>query len=365
MIMANQQYFLGVDVHLNSYTVACIDNNYSIKMLIDEMTEDDLMQYIQTNHIQYIAVDAPHGPNLGYMDDLGYRASLNTALRGHYNKKVAEYELSRRGISLYNTPQDKEEMNGWLLWMKTGIKLFKRLEQLGYQHLNEVNGRHPIKQKCTAEVFPHGSFVSLAKYIPINKTTSEGIAQREQILRDQGFKNLYKHLTGAKRSQADRLDAIVAAYTIMRIYGGNGTFVGDRREGQIAIPVAKLENKYTYLTDKFVSFSVEQNDMIAQFARSNIYEYTNYDNVVWLKHFTAMEGAPRINRFVDFKKQPNLKVYAQIRSIETQKFVEVVFQAINNSIHGMKVLPEYKEVLCGFWSHGDRKKYTFELALLD
>jgi len=58
-------------------------------------------------------VDAPYKLNHGFMNNDEYRMDLNCKLKGHYNKKVSEYELSRRGINPFSTPGGMDEITGW------------------------------------------------------------------------------------------------------------------------------------------------------------------------------------------------------------------------------------------------------------
>jgi hypothetical protein len=85
--------FLGVDVHLRSFTAACIDEELSV-FFIEDMDIDSLARFAAENETKIIAVDAPYGLNHGLMNDEEYREKLNPNLKGHYNKKVSEYELS-------------------------------------------------------------------------------------------------------------------------------------------------------------------------------------------------------------------------------------------------------------------------------
>ncbi|WP_432666549.1 DUF429 domain-containing protein [Wukongibacter baidiensis] len=234
--------FIGIDVHLNSFTIACIDSELNIKN-IEDMTETRLFEYIKEADPKVIGIDAPYDLNKGYMDDPDYRSKLDPKLKGHYNKKVGEYELSRRRISLYNTPKSLDDVTGWKSWMKVGMELYRKLGVIGYEHLNESN----IKdfKRGTIEVFPHGCFITLIGHIPTKKTTDEGLEERINLLKSVGFRDL-TGIIGSKQVKSDKLDSIIAAYAALTTYKGQSTFLGDIREGQIVVPITNLKDKYNY-----------------------------------------------------------------------------------------------------------------------
>ena len=89
--------FIGVDVHKGKLTVANIDKNLNIE-LIGNMNTQELIEYVKIRKNLILAVDAPYKLNHGFMNNEQYRIELNCKLKGHYNKKVSEYELSKRGI---------------------------------------------------------------------------------------------------------------------------------------------------------------------------------------------------------------------------------------------------------------------------
>lgn len=235
-------YFMGVDVHLKSYTVAIINKDLGI-VVLEDVVLSDFIKHITEFKPHMVAIDAPYGPNFGYMNDPNYRNSLNPKLKGHYNKKVGEYELSRRGFSLYNTPDSLDKIGGWKLWMKSGIKLYKTLEEQFEYHLLDDSFINDFAYGML-EVFPHACFSVLAGYIPPNKSTETGINERIKILEKQGFENLSYNIKGSKSKKSDFLDALAAAYTAFAANISQICFVGDKREGQIALPVVNLKDKY-------------------------------------------------------------------------------------------------------------------------
>lgn len=157
--------FIGIDVHKERLTVANIDENLNIEF-IEDMNTHELIGYIKGREVLIIAVDAPYKLNHGFMNNNQYRMDLDCKLKGHYNKKVSEYELSRRGINPFSTPESIDEITGWKEWMNTGFNLYAKLDELGHKELgiNKCNG----KIQGFIEVFPHACFTVLLDYIPLN-----------------------------------------------------------------------------------------------------------------------------------------------------------------------------------------------------
>jgi len=104
------------------------------------------------------------------MNNDAYRMILNCKLKGHYNKKVSEYELSRRGINPFSTPGSMDEITGWKSWMKTGFNLYTKLEELGYKEIiinkynNDIQGFIEVAKQIVVTICsrPPGGFMSEA-----------------------------------------------------------------------------------------------------------------------------------------------------------------------------------------------------------
>ena len=354
----NGNYFIGVDVHLERFTVVCIGKNLDI-VFIKDLTLDELIEKLNNISVEIIAVDAPYGLNKGLMDDENYRNRLRVNSGKHYNKKVSEYELTRRGIFLYPTPGKMEEISGWKSWMGTGFKLYEELKTLGYQVISLNN----CTKKGFVEVFPHASFTVLAEKLLENKSNDVGVEERIKVLENVGFKNIREAVLGNKHATVDKLDAVVAAYTALTVWKGKASFIGDPDEGLIAIPVKEIKDKY-YKTSgiKVNCDEIEITEDIEIDLKSLIYSYENVDAVIWLKYFTPLGNAPDIYNIIDFKKYPDLEVRTKIISDEGN-MVEVTFVSMKNRVDGMKVIVENKRMLKDFWgSHGDKKDYKIIIS---
>lgn len=227
--------FIGIDVHKDSLTISCINENLEI-FFIKEMTKEDFYKFANEEEICIMAIDAPLGPNTGLMDDEDYRKSLDENIKGHYNKKVSEYKLSKMGIRAFSTPKELGELVGWKSWMKVGFEINDKLLSMGYHKIS--SDKIDNVEKGIIEVFPHGSFKVLIGKNPEKKSTIEGINQRISILKDEGFTDIDKYLLNISRKLAsDKLDSLVAAFTALQIYKGKSLLLGDPLEGQIALPL--------------------------------------------------------------------------------------------------------------------------------
>src|SRR5216684_2317823 len=73
----------------------------------------------------------------------------------HVGRRIAEYELSRRGIGSHQTHYDESRL---FSWMTAGFEAFEAARQAGYPpYLGR--GR---KERTAFEVFPYASYVALS-----------------------------------------------------------------------------------------------------------------------------------------------------------------------------------------------------------
>lgn len=349
--------FIGIDAHLHNCTVAMIDGTLKVNK-IEFMTSEELIDTIKNSKSSIIAVDAPYKLNKGFMNNLEYRTKLNPKLKGHFNKKVSEYELSRRNIQPFSTPGDLEEINGWKSWMLKGFELYDSLEKLGYSMINGEN--IDSANKGFIEVFPHACFVTLLEYIPANKKTDEGLNERIEILKKLGIKNFEMFITGSKDAKSDKLDAVVAAYTAYCTYKKQVSYIGDIREGEITLPVKEIRDKYSY-QNKCKVEKVKEN-MVVNFDSEDVnnheYEYVHIDSNIWLKHLKSINASPDIYTLLSLTKNEAVNIYVEIISLESNQSIEVMLEPLKNSIYGLKPTKDSKEILKKFWGmEGNKKRY--------
>lgn len=349
--------FIGIDVHLRSAVISIIGE----KLNIIEVREVSFLEVIKTIELYsptIVAIDAPASLNIGLMNDEKYRTNIGCKIKGHYNKKVSEYELSRRGINPFPTPDliEKIRSRSDLSWMEQGFWIYDKLMEIGYILLDE-NNYLGNKEKGIVEVFPHASFSTLAGRLLANKKTDEGLEQRNLLLEKAGLNNLGIIMSGLKRKDKDDyLDSLVAAYTGYIIHNGRGSFVGDIVEGQIALPVSVIKDSYTRSKDVEVQLNKEyRNDGIYE------YEFLHNDSVLWLKHFVPINNSPDIDQVYNNNNQDSIIRMSIFNN--DGKSVDALFTNMKAGTKGLKVIPQHKSILKEFWgSHGDGIKYKIMIT---
>lgn len=353
--------FFGIDVHLSRFTTACLDAELRIHF-VEDFTMGELIERIISVSPNIIGVDAPMGLNIGLMDDEQYRRKLGLKSDKHHNKKVSEYELTKRGIFLYPSPKTRDEITGWKSWMGTGFQLYEELKKLGYWAVNTKK----LSEKVVVEVFPHSSFTTLAGRLLENKSTDTGIKERTQILEDIGISGISEYLTGSKHIIGDRLDSLVAAYTAYSVWKEQAYFIGEPDEGVIALPVKELKDRYRkeqkIAEMNCVSVLHEDNSIDSGLLT---YIYKNVDAVIWLKYFTPVGNVPSIDNIINFREHHGLQIALEISS-EHGKTMEATFEAMKNRVDGMKVVQSDKQRLKEFWgSHGDKQEYQMKVITIN
>lgn len=352
--------FIGIDVHLHSFVMAAIDEKLNV-LDVKGMSIDEVVDKVLFYNPNIIAVDAPYNLNFGLMNNPEYRDKIGRKIKRHYNKKVSEYELSRRGINPFSTPGsiDKIVDRNDLKWMNTGFELFERLEDLGFTLLSEENFEEK-KGKGFAEVFPHASFVTLAEYILPKKNTDSGLIERCDILEKVGVYNIKDIIDKTKKKDKDDyLDALVAAYTAFKIYNGEGMFIGDKIEGQIALPVRNINDVYKRQKKQVVNEKTTNSIDVSIINDGSKfeYEYKNVDSVIWLKYFKPVKDAPDISILLDLKNKNDINIPVIILNNNNES-IEVILEPIKNSIYGLKPIKKFKKIMKEFWgSHGDNEQY--------
>ncbi|AGF55949.1 putative nuclease with RNAse H fold [Clostridium saccharoperbutylacetonicum] len=348
--------FIGIDVHLHSVVAAVIDENLNI-IDVSNVSFEEVINMIHEYLPIVIAIDAPSSLNKGLMNDEEYRKNIGRKINGHYNKKVSEYELSRRGINPFPTPDNIEKVRSRndLSWMEQGFWLYNNLLDKGYKLLDQNNYVDSM-EKGIVEVFPHASFSTLAGQLLQNKNTDEGLNQRWLLLQQLGLNNLDFIMKAVKRKDKDDyLDAIVAAYTGYAISNGKGSFVGDATEGQIALPIRDIKESYKRSKYKEKSIVKEYQDDC-----SYEYEFLHNDSVLWLKYFTPINNSPKIKEVINIE-EGNFSVFAIITNNEG-KSAEVELTNMRGKTQGVKVTDKYKSILKEFWgSHGDGITYSIKI----
>ncbi len=234
---------MGISIYLKEFMVAVLDEELNIcQLTCFEIKE--VMHLTGELKPKVIAVDAPYKLSQGLMNNPNYRKTLKKGLRGHYNKRVCEYEISRRNMQIYSTPQHIALLKDLKEWMWSGFALYKLIEEAGYLPITRLS----IEQSDLGfvEVFSHSAYVSLLHHIPSKKETQVGQRERIEALQKKGIKEIERWLLNSKQMQPAKLDALVAAYTAYLTARKQVTFVGELVEGEITLPTLTLKDTYTY-----------------------------------------------------------------------------------------------------------------------
>jgi hypothetical protein len=222
---------VGVDVSLGRGLDAALVEDAMVKETWTRIGPGQLARLLGEVRPEAVAIDAPPRPGLGLLRDEAERARLPVppAPGKHLARRVAEYELSRRGIGSHQTHYDETRL---FSWMTAGFETFEAARQAGYPpYLGR--GR---RDRTAFEVFPYASYVMLAGCLSPGRRWR--LAWRRSVLAEAG-------LTGmAEDASIDTVDAACAALTGQRFLGGEGSSLGDPREGVIVLPVGEVRDHY-------------------------------------------------------------------------------------------------------------------------
>ncbi len=246
--------FVGVDPTAGRYpfTFAALDQSCHLVALAAGDVED-VFTFLTDHQATVVAINSPPRPNHGLVRKKLEELNLAPGqLRGS-DMRLAESELRERGISVLPTPSRKETCPAW---MQMGFDLYLRLEQAGFREY--PSDKSP---RLYMETHPHAAFCALLGQLPLPKPTLEGRLQRQIALYEQGlgihdpmefFEEITRHklLHGILPVEfiygAEELDTLMAAYLAYSVENcpQEIIFIGDKQEGQIALPVSDLKDRY-------------------------------------------------------------------------------------------------------------------------
>jgi predicted nuclease with RNAse H fold len=215
---------------------------------------NDVFAFLTEQKACVVAINAPPRLNHGLVRrNLEKQNLARGQLRGS-DMRQAECELREHGISVTPTPARVEACP---TWMQMGFDLFRRLDEAGFK-------QYPAEAapQQWLETHPHAAFCALLGQIPLSKPTLEGRLQRQIALYEQEigmkdpmefFEEITRHklLHGAFPMElvysAEELDTLMAAYVAFCVVNcpQETIFIGNSQEGQIALPVMNLKERYT------------------------------------------------------------------------------------------------------------------------
>ncbi len=250
-MFSTQTTYIGIDPTAGKrpITYAALDGGLHL-LALGEGSLNDILAFLAGQHQAVAAICAPRQPNQGLMGDAEVRAGLSPEPSpGHWmDFRLAEYLLRQRKIPCPQTPRHEQAAPGW---MQQGFALYRRLTGMGYQPAPEEGDLRFV------EVYPHASFTTWLKKAPFPKTTLEGRLQRQLVLYAENLRlpdpmDFFEEITRHRLLQGvlplenlyapAELDALAAAYTawLAAVHPERITYLGDAREGQIAIPAYTL-----------------------------------------------------------------------------------------------------------------------------
>ncbi len=222
---------VGVDVSLGRGLDVVLLEDAVVKEAWSRVGPEQLRSLVEEVRPAAVAIDAPPRPGLGLLRDAKEAARLPIPPRPgtHLARRIAEYELSRRGIGSHQTHYEESLL---FSWMTAGFETYRAAGQAGYPpYLGR--GR---KERTAFEVFPYASYVSLSGCLSPGRRWR--LAWRQAVLAEAGVAGL------PQDALIDVVDAACAAYTGERFLRGEGSFVGDPREGVVVLPVSELRDRY-------------------------------------------------------------------------------------------------------------------------
>lgn len=257
-MLFSEAVFVGVDPTAGESPMCYAALNANLRLLA--LRRDDMqgvLAFLGGLDAVIVSINAPQKPNQGLLKDAEIRRRYNLQPEGQTWRKwrVCEFELRRRNIHLYNTPEDERASP---TWVQTGFELHRRVRSMRFKTL--VQGE-PVQARGVIETNPHACFTALLEHRPFSKNTLEGRLQRQLVLYLEGLdlsnpmhalEEVTRHhlLTGhlplGHLSEHDELDALVAAFTayLAGTRPDRSSQVGAEDEGWITVPVSELKAFY-------------------------------------------------------------------------------------------------------------------------
>ena len=255
-MLFNETSFIGIDPNAGKWPMAFAALDRELRLLaMDNGDIDTITAYVAGQQSAFVAIASPGKPNQGLMGQEEIRESLQPIPRpGRWQGyRVAEYQLRQHNIHIMRT---RREVAKCPRWMQIGFKLYRRLESMG-------SSNYPAEDKSpqVLETYPHAVYTVLLGLTPYPKTSMEGRLQRQLILHNQGLDipdpmRIFEEITRYRilKGMIDleglystpMLDALASAYTawVAAVYPKKITILGHPDEGQIVLPVPKLNPKY-------------------------------------------------------------------------------------------------------------------------
>ena len=254
-MISTDTLYIGIDPTSGNkeFGYAALDDALNVVALEDADAEE-LLEFLGKQENAYVAINAPAQVNHGLVKRKFEQENPTPRRKFHsLDIRMAEFTLRERGIVIAGTPSREEFCPAW---MQLGFILHQRLSDLGFEVYGESSANCQI-----LETHPYAGFCALAESIPLPKPTLEGRLQRQLLLNDRGlrindamvffeeitrFKLIRGNLPTELLYSPEQLDVFVAAYTawLAATRPDEVSRVGDKNEGQLVLPVGKLQETY-------------------------------------------------------------------------------------------------------------------------
>ncbi|MGD2156126.1 MAG: DUF429 domain-containing protein [Anaerolineales bacterium] len=248
--------FIGIDPTAGQRPITYAALDIDLRLLaLGEGDIEEVTAFAGGQKSAYVAVSAPRRPNQGLMKSPEVRETLSPVPRpGRWSGfRVVEYQLFQHNIRIPRTPSKVKDCPNW---MRLGFDLYQRLVRLGYKS-------YPASESpCQVlEVYPHAAFTVLLERLPFPKRSLEGRLQRQLILHSKALEipdpmRIFEEITRYRMLQGvlpldglynhEELEALVGAFTAWMAVNRpeEVSILGDPEEGQIVLPMAKIQEKY-------------------------------------------------------------------------------------------------------------------------
>jgi len=250
--------FIGIDPTAGQRPIEYAALDGERRLIVHEKGDmEQVLAFMASFESVVVAIDAPQGLNRGWMRNPEIRQSYNLTPGGQNwaQWRVCEYELRRRNVRLYNTPDRLAVTKNWV---QVGIALFRRAHDMGFRLFEKGQSS---TNRLVIESRAHVGYTALLEHRPFPKETLEGRLQRQLLLFVEGLdlpnpmhalEELTRHhlLTGhlplEDLHDQNTLDTLMAAYTayLTVMQPDRISQVGQPEEGLITLPVPTLKDFY-------------------------------------------------------------------------------------------------------------------------
>lgn len=250
--------FIGINPTAGKRPIQFVAIDSRKRLIAHEQGDlEHVLAFLASCESGVVAIDGPQGLNKGWMRKPEVRRyyGLQPGGRTWAQWRVCEYELRRRNIRLYNTPDRLAQTKNWV---QVGIALFRRAQDMGYRLYEKGQSS---TQRMLLEGRAHSGYTALLERCPFSKESLEGRLQRQLLLFVEGLEipnplhaleEVTRHhlLSGNLPFQDLRdhetLDTLMAAYIafLAGMQPDRISQVGEAEEGQITLPVPELKDFY-------------------------------------------------------------------------------------------------------------------------